>query len=415
MSIDATTRKIIQNRQRNKIQFQTSFTDFPVYVIYCKEIKRLGSVKKSEINRILGSVRSKFNSGWKQNYDSHASISLLQYNLIKKNGDVYVLDDLGERLVSMFDDENNLIGSRLNFIILTFDMIVSWHQFNDEYDIHPGLILLKLLLEPSLMGCITSQDVAHIFNNSENKKDSQYASFVDKIIKFRNSGTLYSKDDLKKTYTLLTGYVNWGIFNLVNESSDATVKTVVLQKDFEKYCKEQLSKTEEGVLSDSEFTKLVNDTDILREQIEKYAKQYGETGRVTVTYETRVSQIQTAFRNRLIGAFNHKCLLCEITNTEMLIGSHIKRDSECDTINEKIDLNNGFLLCANHDKLFDRYLISFNAFTGKIMISSQLTHAEKEICGLNEDYTLPSELLTPERTAYLIWHNNEYLKKENNN
>ena len=415
MSIDAITGKIIQNRQREKIQFQTSFTDFPVYVTYCKEIKKLGSVKKSEINRILGLVRNKVNSGWENGYDSHACISLRQYNLIKRIDDSYVLDALGERLVSMFDNDNKLIGSRLDFIKLTFDMIISWHQCNGDYDIHPGLILLKLLLEPSLKGFITSQDVAHIFNNSENKKDSQYLSFVEKIIKFRNSGYLYSKDDLKKTYTLITGYVNWGIFDLIEESSDARIKTVVMQKDFEQYCREKLNKIEESILSDSEFTELVNDTDKLREQIENYAKQYGETGRVTVTYETRVSQIQTAFRNRLIDAFNHRCLLCQITNTEMLIGSHIKRDSECENIGEKIDINNGFLFCANHDKLFDRYLISFNAFTGKIMISSRLTIAEKEICGLNENYILPSKLLTPERTAYLIWHNNEFYKKENIN
>ncbi len=414
MSIDPITGKIKQNRQKNKIQFQTSFTDFPVYVVYCKRIKELGSVKKADINAVLGLARTKVNSGWKNAYDSHACISLLQYNLIKLHEGSYILDDLGEQLVTMFDTDNKLIGSRLDFIKLTYNMITSWHQSNDDYDIHPGLLLLKFMLEPDLKGFITSQDVAHIFNNSDSKNDSQYQTFVDQIIEFRNSGILYSKEDLKKTYTLVTGYVKWDIFDLVEEASDSIIKTVIMQKDFEEYCRSQLRKTEESILSDDEFKKLVVDTDDMLGQIDKFAKQYGEAGRVTVTYETRVSQIQSAFRNRLLESFNHKCMMCDITNTEMLIGSHIKRDAECDTIDEKIDVNNGFLLCANHDKLFDRYLISFDAFTGKIMISSQLTDSEKRICGLTEDYILPEKYLTSERMAYLIWHNSEFLKKENN-
>jgi len=414
MSIDSVTGKIIQNRQREKIQFQTSFTDFPVYVTYCKCVKQFNGIHKKDINGALGIARRKVNPTWKQNYDSHACISLLQYNLIKLVGDTYYLDDLGEKLVSLFDDDNNLVASREDYLELTFNMIVSWHQNNDGYDIHPGLVLLKLLLEPALNGFITSQDVAHIFNDKDSKSDSQYLSFVDKIVDFRNSGFHYTFDELKKTYTLLTGYVKWDIFTLVKDASSKIIKTVIMQDDFMDLCKKKLCKTEEALLSDKDLETFVEETDDLRIKIEDYAAKYGVEGRVMVSYETRVSQIQTAFRNRLIKHFGHKCMMCDITNTEMLIGSHIKRDSECDTISEKIDCNNGFLLCANHDKLFDRYLISFDAFTGKIMISSSLTKTEIELCHLNFDYVLPSEYLTPERMTYLIWHNSEFLKKENN-
>ena len=39
---------------------------------------------------------------------------------------------------------------------------------------------------------------------------------------------------------------------------------------------------------------------------------------------------------------------------------------------ERIDANNGLLLCANHDALFDRHLISFEPDTGNICISASI-------------------------------------------
>lgn len=412
MSIDVNTGKIIQNRQQEKIQYQTSFTDLPVFLTYCKCIKESNGIPEKSINGVLGIERRKINPSWKQDYDSHAKISLQQYNLIKLVDDKFVLDDLGEKLVALFND-NNIPSSREEYLELTFKMITSWHQNAGDYNIHPGLIILKLMLEPELKGFITSQDVAHIFNNKDNKNDSQYSSFVEQIVSFRHSGMHYSKDQLKKTYTLLTGYVNWDIFSLVEEASNSIIKTVIMKPDFLDYCIKHLGESTNTVLSDEDFSTLVKETDQLKIDVDAYSSKYG-SGRTTVTYETRIAQVQTAFRNRLIAFFGHKCMMCNITNTEMLIGSHIKRDSVCDTIAEKIDHNNGFLLCANHDKLFDRYLISFDAFTGKIMISKTLTKEEIRICELDDSFQLPEEYLTPERVSYLIWHNEEFLKKENN-
>lgn len=230
MSKDLITGKIIQDRQKEKIQFQTSFTDFPVFILYCKCVKRKNGILKSDINRVLGTERNA-NGSWNQQYDSHACISLLQYKLIKLVGDIYILDELGEFLVSLFDDDFNLIGTREQYIELTYKMMISWHQNIGNYDIHPGFIILKLMLEPNLHGFITSQDVAHIFNNSNNKTDSQYPEILNQIIEFRASGHLYKKEELKKTYTLLTGYVKWDIFNLDEQNSNSIIKTVFMQED----------------------------------------------------------------------------------------------------------------------------------------------------------------------------------------
>ena len=79
-----------------------------------------------------------------------------------------------------------------------------------------------------------------------------------------------------------------------------------------------------------------------------------------------------------------------------MIASHIKPASECD-IYGKADLENAFLLCAAHDKLFDRNFITFSFIDGSIQISNRLSADEIRIWNLDETYCLPEEMLTPER------------------
>ena len=70
------------------------------------------------------------------------------------------------------------------------------------------------------------------------------------------------------------------------------------------------------------------------------------------------------------------------------------------------------LLCANHDKLFDKFLITFNFYDGKIQISNSLTDEEKRICMLNENICLEEKVLTDKTKEYLMWHNEEFQKLE---
>lgn len=57
-----------------------------------------------------------------------------------------------------------------------------------------------------------------------------------------------------------------------------------------------------------------------------------------------------------------------IDNVKLLVASHIKPWSICSNY-ERIDVNNGLLLSANMDRLFDCGLITFNNI-GKMFISS---------------------------------------------
>ena len=163
-------------------------------------------------------------------------------------------------------------------------------------------------------------------------------------------------------------------------------------------------------LSDKEFIDLVYKEDEFLEKLKKLAEKYGEDGTRSITTRVRLSEVQNELRRRLIVKHGCKCMLCNTTNEELLIASHIKPASECD-IYGKADPENALLLCATHDKLFDKNFITFSFIDGKIQISNKLTPEEIELCNLDEEYQLPEELLTSKRRDYLIWHNDEFEKK----
>ena len=102
----------------------------------------------------------------------------------------------------------------------------------------------------------------------------------------------------------------------------------------------------------------------------------------------------------------NKCCLCGINNPTLLIDSHIKpwKDS---APNEKLDVNNGFLLCANHDKLFDSGLISFDD-SGKIIISNQVSISDRILLNISENMQVA---LNEKNRKYLYFHRNTIFKK----
>lgn len=135
---------------------------------------------------------------------------------------------------------------------------------------------------------------------------------------------------------------------------------------------------------------------------EKLAKKYGIDGNQLINAIVRNSKLQVMFKNNLTIE-QKKCLLCKIDNQNLLIGSHIVRAADCNAY-QKADYNNGLLLCCNHDKLFDRHLISFNPHDGKIKLSKTLSKDDIEKLSLNNKFKLPNKYLTNERKKYLIKH-----------
>ena len=113
---------------------------------------------------------------------------------------------------------------------------------------------------------------------------------------------------------------------------------------------------------------------------------------------------QSYFRDDLLKV-QQKCCLCGVHNKELLIASHIKPWSECEP-NEKLDPDNGLLLCANHDRLFDRGLISFDS-RGKIIISEKLSEDERTLLNINSNMSIA---LNDERKKFLEFHRKNIFK-----
>lgn len=120
----------------------------------------------------------------------------------------------------------------------------------------------------------------------------------------------------------------------------------------------------------------------------------GETKKAIIN--VRVNQGK--FRELLLNRYN-QCCLCNVRNHELLIASHIKPWIESEP-KEKVDVNNGFLMCPNHDKLFDKGYITFDD-DGKIIISDRLTKNDRAF--LNVDSRRQIEL-TEGNKKYLKFH-----------
>ncbi len=118
---------------------------------------------------------------------------------------------------------------------------------------------------------------------------------------------------------------------------------------------------------------------------------------------------QEAFRRQLIRKYDGKCCICPcgINMTEVLMASHIKpwADSDC---NEKLSSCNGLLLCPNHDKLFDKFLISFDD-DGKILISEKLKKNSPHLFNISKNTRIEvDESMKP----FLAFHRAKFFDKK---
>ena len=122
--------------------------------------------------------------------------------------------------------------------------------------------------------------------------------------------------------------------------------------------------------------------------------------------KTRVSQ--GSFR-RLLLLDRHHCNLCDIATTSVLRASHIKEWSESSR-EERIDANNGLLLCANHDALFDRHLISFEPDTGNICISASIDDKQQSALNISGSARIS---MGERMKTYMKIHHKKFIEKEN--
>ena len=90
---------------------------------------------------------------------------------------------------------------------------------------------------------------------------------------------------------------------------------------------------------------------------------------------------QGQYREDLLKKYCSKCIMTDIDIKQVLIASHIKPWAVCDN-SERIDVNNGLILSATYDRLFDDGLITFD-INGKIYISSMISNFNRSKLGLS--------------------------------
>ena len=140
------------------------------------------------------------------------------------------------------------------------------------------------------------------------------------------------------------------------------------------------------------------------QSIEEEIERYGLEGTVRkAVINTRVNQ--SVFRDLLIRKYG-KCCLCGADDQDLLIASHIKPWADS-TRKERVDEENGLLLCPNHDKLFDKGYITFDG-DGKIVVSPKLSKANRVFFNVNSDMSLN---MSPKTKEYMKYHNNHIYRK----
>ena len=116
---------------------------------------------------------------------------------------------------------------------------------------------------------------------------------------------------------------------------------------------------------------------------------------------------QERYRNALLSYWGGTCSVTGVSATEALRASHAKPWAECADDAERLDAFNGFLLVANLDALFDRFLVSFDE-TGHLLTSAQLSPSDLHGLGIRPGMAL--RWLTSEHLPYLQWHRERFLR-----
>jgi len=110
---------------------------------------------------------------------------------------------------------------------------------------------------------------------------------------------------------------------------------------------------------------------------------------------------QQKFREAMLQYWGGACAVTGVALPAVLRASHAKPWAECASDAERLDVFNGFLLNANLDALFDRFLISFDE-KGRLLVSSRLLVADLQRLGIYPGMSL--RWVAAEHHVYLRYH-----------
>ncbi|ASL64004.1 HNH endonuclease [Bacillus cereus] len=143
-------------------------------------------------------------------------------------------------------------------------------------------------------------------------------------------------------------------------------------------------------------------------ELESIVTGVAEQIEITETEKDQVikSRIGQAVFKKALLTREKKCGLCGVTDERFLFASHIKPWSQSNH-KERLDVNNGLLLCPNHDALFDKGYISFNE-DGRILISESVDEATNVFLNINETMKIK---MNNSQKKYIKWHREKIFKR----
>lgn len=112
---------------------------------------------------------------------------------------------------------------------------------------------------------------------------------------------------------------------------------------------------------------------------------------------------QSMFKKALLD-IEKNCKLCDVTDERFLVASNIKPWSQSNN-QERLDADNGLLLCPNHDVLFDKGYISFD--DGAILISDSLDETSRIFLNINDKLRIQMNEI---QLLYMNWHRENVFK-----
>ncbi len=127
-------------------------------------------------------------------------------------------------------------------------------------------------------------------------------------------------------------------------------------------------------------------------------RQIPETEK-TAIIKSRIGQ--GAFRESLIKKYNGRCVITGINHLELLVASHIKPWAASSN-QERLSVDNGLLLSATYDKLFDQGLITFDQHGG-ILLSSRISTENIKLLGLSQGIRFNLQM-NKSMEEYLSYH-----------
>lgn len=244
-----------------------------------------------------------------------------------------------------------------------------------------------------------------VLTNRVNKLNEFLGVFNVSMNSIEKSGMIYFlKEDMKKTNRKdLNEYTYNEIRNILKQFGKKTDSVIISLKRFYKGIEKRANmykltsalKGDEQTDEKIEIDKIIELDNILSTSI-------GVTEKNSII-KTRIGQ--GLFKKKL-EKIECKCKICGLKNKDLLIASHIKPWKDCNS-KERLDYNNGFLLCPIHDALFDKGYISFED-DGKIIVSQFL---EKDCYKLLNISGSEQIKITNKNKIYLKWHRNNIFKR----